>query len=296
MTNPLISILINCYNSEKFIFEAIQSAINQTYENIEIIIWDNASTDNTSNIIKKFNSSKIKYYKNNIHTTLGIARIKACSFLNGEYVAILDSDDIAYKTRIADQYEFFIKNPDISLIGGWVNIINSKSKVISNFIPHFNNLSLDDTVLWTNPLTHSSIMYKKKIAKQIGWYSDKFINFQDYALTLKFKSVGRIGILKKIVSARRIHENNSINKKETFVKQIYEYELLLRYARRLVKNKNKLILLLNKNSILQNKLKLLLFQFYNNKKFINLIILIKFLLNNFIKLFFYTILKKFYYK
>ena len=279
---PLISILINCYNAENFIAECIKSVLNQTYKNIEIIIWDNNSTDKTQDIIKLFNDKRIKYYKSKKYQSLAKARVAASKKINGDYIAILDSDDIAYKHKIKTQYEFFISNPDICLIGTWMNTIDKFGKLISSYKPNFNNYDLNSQILWSNPLIHSSIMYKKSTAVKLGWYSNKLTNFQDYALTLKIFSKYKIGIIKEILGAQRLHDSNSIKAKNTYLAQIKEYNLLLRYARRLIPNNinKKKLIRMNNNSILVNNFKKLLFNFNNNSNLKNFLILINFIFLN----------------
>jgi len=93
MKHPLVSVVMNCYNSDSFLKEAIESVYNQTYSNWEIIFWDNASTDNSANIAKSYDE-RIKYYLAPKTTPLGEARNLALSYTTGEYVAFLDCDDI----------------------------------------------------------------------------------------------------------------------------------------------------------------------------------------------------------
>ena len=280
---PLISILVNCYNSEKFISECINSLLNQTYKNIEIIIWDNCSTDNTSKIINNFDDNRIRYYKSEVHTLLSKARILASEKINGEYVAIVDSDDLAYKNKIYEQFDYFSKNNNLSLLGTWMGVINDNGKLIDKYEPEFKKYSLQSQLIWCNPLVHSSIMYKRSVAVDLGWYSKKLTNFQDYGLTLKILSKYEIGMLNKNLGARRVHGLNNIKNKKTYLSQIREYELLLRYARLIIINKyeNQAKLLdLNKKSLLVNKFKYLLFIFKNNINFSKFYKLVKFILCN----------------
>jgi len=294
MNNPLISILINCYNSEKFIHECLNSAINQSYQNIEIIIWDNHSSDNTSLIIHKFNDPRIRYFKNDKHTSLGEARILASKHIKGEYIAILDSDDIAYPNRILDQISYLQRNPDFYLIGGWMNIINQKSTLKSKYTPSFKKISLDIKIFWTNPLIHSSIMYDVNIARKIGWYNNKIVNFQDYALILKFNSKKyKFTCLKKIIGAKREHNLNSIKNPKTKIIQFKEYKILLRYARKFISKDNDIIFKMNNNSIQLNDLYYLTFSFNKNKNINNLIKLSNFLFKNFFSLVYFSLIRRF---
>ncbi len=279
---PLISILINCFNAEKYIGNCIKSALVQTYDNIEIIIWDNKSNDKTLDIIKSFKDKRIKYYISENHVSLSEARILATEKINGDYIAILDSDDIAYKDKIKTQYEYFVSNPEVCLLGSWMDVIDNFGKLITKYKPKFIRYNLNSQILWCNPLVHSSIMYKKSSAVKLGWYSDKLTNFQDYALTLKIYSKYKIAIINKILGAQRLHDGNNINNKNTYLAQIREYALLLRYARMLIPNNTnrQKIIQMNNNSILVNHFKKLLFNFHKKTSVKNFLILINFILSN----------------
>jgi glycosyltransferase involved in cell wall biosynthesis len=92
---PLVSVIINCYNSEKYLNEIIESLIAQTYENWEAIFWDNCSNDSTSDIIANYNEPRFRYVLAEQHTTLGQARNLAMTLIKGELFCFLDSDDIS---------------------------------------------------------------------------------------------------------------------------------------------------------------------------------------------------------
>ena len=91
---PLISILMNCYNGETYLNEAINSVIEQTYDNWELIFWDNQSTDKSKVIFESYQDNRLKYYYAPEHTNLGGARANAFKYLIGDFIAILDTDDI----------------------------------------------------------------------------------------------------------------------------------------------------------------------------------------------------------
>ena len=97
---PKVSILMNCFNGDKYISEAIDSVLSQTYENWELIIWDNQSTDNSKEVIFSFKDKRIKYFFAENHTGLGKARQLASLKFTGELIAILDVDDIWMREKL----------------------------------------------------------------------------------------------------------------------------------------------------------------------------------------------------
>ena len=113
-----VSIIITCYNKEKYVKETIESALNQTYKNLEIVCIDDASTDNSRNILKEL---KLKY--NNIilleeNKNIGVvrARNKAIEIANGEYILPLDADDIIEPTYVSKAVDILDKNPQIGIV------------------------------------------------------------------------------------------------------------------------------------------------------------------------------------
>ena len=121
---PLVSILMNCYNGEKFLEESISSVVNQTYSNWELVFWDNQSSDKSADIVKQFSDSRIKYFLSPDHTNLGNGRARAWKYLNGEFISILDVDDLWLPEKIEKQLPLF-NNSD-------VGIVISNTKFISN--------------------------------------------------------------------------------------------------------------------------------------------------------------------
>lgn len=180
-----VSVLMNCYNSELYIKESVQSLIDQTYKDWELIVWDDASIDSTINIIQSFNDNRIKIYKNDAHCGLCLGRIRAQKFLKGEYISILDSDDIYEKDKLKNQIQAFNIDPNLSLVTSWYSKINENGKELKK-IKFSKNLSkIKNELFGDNIFAHSSIMYKRSEAEKVGWYSDKLEYSQDYDLTIK---------------------------------------------------------------------------------------------------------------
>tara|TARA_B100000029_G_C17507073_1_gene934862 strand:+ start:410 stop:1312 length:903 start_codon:yes stop_codon:yes gene_type:complete len=201
---PLISILMNCYNADKFIGDAIESVLNQTYKNWELIVWDDASTDNTIDKIKKFKDKRIKIFYNENHCGLGKSRIKAQKNITGDYVAILDSDDKFKEEKLEKQINYFKDKNDLGMLGTNYEIINKNNKLVKKTNIQFNNENLLNYFCDNNIFAHSSIMYRKTVAEKVGWYSEEFEYSQDFDLTLKFLKKGKIDLISEnLVSIRR---------------------------------------------------------------------------------------------
>ena len=128
---PLVSIIMNCYNGQAYLEEALNSVINQTYKNWELIFWDNISTDSSCKIFRKHKDSRFKYFYSDEHTILYKARNLAIKKASGSLIAFLDTDDIWLPNKLKKQVPLF-NDTEVGLVYGncWIinenNIIKSK--------------------------------------------------------------------------------------------------------------------------------------------------------------------------
>tara|TARA_A100001035_G_C27431821_1_gene341847 strand:- start:23 stop:376 length:354 start_codon:yes stop_codon:yes gene_type:complete len=108
--NPLISVIMNCHNGEKYLKKSVQSILRQSYYNWELIFWDNQSSDNSARIIKRFKDNRIRYFKAKKFTNLYEARNQAIRKSKGEFICFLDTDDWWIKEKLKIQTNFIKKN------------------------------------------------------------------------------------------------------------------------------------------------------------------------------------------
>ena len=111
-----VSVLMNCFNGSKYLEDALNSVLKQSYENWEIIFWDNNSQDNSSNIVKSINDQRIKYFKSAMTTDLGSARANAFQYVSGDILTFLDVDDIWFKNKLKLNVDAFKKNKKLSIV------------------------------------------------------------------------------------------------------------------------------------------------------------------------------------
>ena len=97
---PLVSVVMNCYNGEAYLYESIKSILSQTYENWELIFWDNQSTDSSAEIFKSYRDKRFRYFYANGHTPLYKARNLAIEKSKGDFIAFLDTDDLWSKEKL----------------------------------------------------------------------------------------------------------------------------------------------------------------------------------------------------
>ena len=123
----LISVIVNYHNGEKYLERCIKSIISQEYKNFEIIVWDNASTDNSKKIIEKFKERKIRYFRHPIKENLYKARNRAIEKSSGQLIAFLDSDDWWEENYLSSREKYF-RDPNIDFFYSNTNILYSNTK------------------------------------------------------------------------------------------------------------------------------------------------------------------------
>jgi len=191
--NPAVSIIVATYNREEYICKAIDSVLNQSYKNFEIIIIDDGSTDNTKNILKPYlELGSIKYiYQENKGSV--IARDNAIKNAQGKYIAILDSDDFWFDgNKLEKQVKFFEKNPDYVLVGGGIIKIDNRGSEVGRFLPPEKDADIRKLILLNNIFIHSASMFKKDAWEKVGGYCKQEGDIpKDWNLWLKLGTIGK---------------------------------------------------------------------------------------------------------
>jgi glycosyltransferase involved in cell wall biosynthesis len=240
---PLISVLMNCYNGERYIREAIDSVINQTYENWELIFWDNQSSDSSAKLFLEYDDCRLKYFYAQKYKELGDARVEAISKVKGSWVGILDVDDIWCKEKLEHQVDIINKSLDegveLGLVYGKVLEINERgievgelahSNYKNKILP--NGMILKELLLKGNFIMSPSILFSMKAFKQIGGFPKGYLNASDYYISCAISSVYRVGVINKYIAKYREHQNNlTLNQKViAFEEQLMIFNKWVKYV------------------------------------------------------------------
>jgi glycosyltransferase involved in cell wall biosynthesis len=212
------------YNGERYIREAIDSILNQTFQDYEFLIIDDCSTDNTLKIIKEYEDPRIKL----IETEKNIGFIKSLNMgialSQGEYIARQDADDISLPDRLFEEVIFLDSNPDIAMVGTARELIDEFGVTIRDIIPKKNPNFQD--ICKGNPFQHSSIMIRKSILLEFGGYDERFPYCEDHALWLTISKKYKVYNIQKIICKLRIHKESISIKK--FEEQALAHILVIR--------------------------------------------------------------------
>jgi glycosyltransferase involved in cell wall biosynthesis len=231
MKKPLISVLMTIHNHESYLKSSIYSVINQSYNKWELVAIENGSTDESKKILKKIKNKNIKkiYLKKNIGRTNALNY--GLKFCKGKYIAILDSDDIAKKHRLKIQLNRMEKFKDLWLTSSSYEIINEKNSIIKYVTINEDLYNFPRRFLFKNLIGHSTVFYKKKLLKKIGFYPSKFKYAQDYAFFLKIFKKFKLEITQqKLVKIRKIHSNSESYRQSKNLSIIFEEIRLLYWS------------------------------------------------------------------
>lgn len=222
---PLISVVIPSYNHEKFIRECVDSVLEQTYENFELIIIDDGSRDGTADILKNYNDNRIQLvFQENAGAHNAINR--GLSLAKGEYLTILNSDDIYMKNRLELIMEYLLNKPKVSMASSYIEIIDSNSKKLAikqawkNMEPwviEHKEISFAGTedpiknLIMANYIsTTSNMVFTKKLYDDIGGMRNlRFAHDWDFAL--RAAEYGKCEVIEKPLMKYRIHSTNTIS-------------------------------------------------------------------------------------
>jgi glycosyltransferase involved in cell wall biosynthesis len=169
MNNPVISVILPVYNCEKYIAEALDSILNQTFTDFEIFIIDDASTDRTIEIVSGYKDARIQHIRKPKNTGYTDSLNMGIRLTKGKYVARMDGDDISLPERFEMQFKLMESRPEIILCGTWLEIIGT-GRIIKNPEHHEQILS---QLLLKNPIGHPSVFIRKEAINSFEYDKSK---------------------------------------------------------------------------------------------------------------------------
>lgn len=186
LQNELVSVIIPVYNVEKYVKEAIESIQNQTYKNIEIIVIDDGSVDNTYKIVEKLakDDNRLKLYKNQKNLKIVKTLNRALSLSNGEYIARMDGDDISAPDRIEKKIKFLKENQEFDLVGCSMKAIDIDGNQIGKTVHYSNQNLLVESLKFVTPVSHIWVARKSLYDKLNGYREISGVEDYDFLLRM----------------------------------------------------------------------------------------------------------------
>lgn len=205
---PLISVIMSVYNGETYLHEAIDSVINQTFSDWELIVINDCSTDSTEKILREYEEKdgRIRVFTNEINLRLPKSLNKALSYAEGRYTARMDADDICLPTRLEQQFAFMEANPDVALSS--CRFMTMKNGVVASggCGGRCDNDSICAQLLVTNPILHPGVIAKTEIMQKLK-YDETLTCTEDLELWTRFAQLGyTMEILPAYLMIYRLHD------------------------------------------------------------------------------------------
>ena len=182
MTSPKITVLMPAYNAGKYIREAIVSVLEQSFTDLELLIVNDGSTDNTLSVINTFRDDRIRVI-NQQNSGVAAALNNGLQHSNAPLIARFDADDICYHDRLKVQYDFITSHSYYSIVGSAVDYVDVAGNYVFTFYPSGkNNEELIRPDFKICPFIHSSVIYRRDVVLDIGGYNEHAYTFEDHLL------------------------------------------------------------------------------------------------------------------
>jgi len=207
---PNVSVLLPVYNAEPYLAKAVESILDQTYENFELLALDDGCLDNSLAVLRHYAKSDRRItvlsrenrgIVQTLNQLVGLAR--------GQFLARMDADDLSFPRRFEKQIQFLDANPTCVLVGGCVELIDDQDRPIGILNFPLSHEEIDEchlrghTSIW-----HPTVVYRKAAIDRIGGYKDSYSAAEDLDLWLRLAELGRIANIPEVILRYRLHENS----------------------------------------------------------------------------------------
>lgn len=218
--SPKISVVMPVFNGGKFLIDAVNSVLQQSYRDFELLIINDGSTDGSADILSEFASkdSRVRLFNRANHGLIATLNF-AIARCNGEFIARMDADDVCEPERLARQLEFFSNNPNVAVLGTGYSYINQDGDTLGQ-----RNIQTDDNNIraaffFGNPLAHPSIMFNLRQMPPNWQYDNAFEGAEDLALWLALSSQVKFANLAEPLLAYRLSGQSLSDKKSRLQRQ-----------------------------------------------------------------------------
>lgn len=207
--NPLVSIVLPVFNAAPYLEESLNSIICQTYKNLEIIVIDDGSTDESQDIIRRYQDNRIRLYIHEDNQGLISTLNEGIERAQGKYIARMDADDVALSRRIEKQVAFLENNPEVGILGTRKQLIGIKQTTV-NYPIHDEEIRWE--LLYRCSISHPTVIIRKELFKDSTLRFDKeYFHAEDYDLWTRLLRITKAANLPEVLLKYRIHDASVSN-------------------------------------------------------------------------------------
>jgi glycosyltransferase involved in cell wall biosynthesis len=206
-----VSVLMPAYNAEKYIKEAIESILDQTFKDFEFIIIDDCSQDKTWEIIREYKERDNRIIIDKNQKNLGLAGIrnKLKKMAKGEYIAWQDADDISIETRLEKQYAFLESHPEVGIIGAYLEFFENDYSAKSIRKYYRGDQKLRKNIFLFSPVAQPVAMIRKEILDRAGDYNLKYPPAEDLDMSFRIGKMSQFANIPEVLLRYREHPNSN---------------------------------------------------------------------------------------
>lgn len=209
-TGPMVTVLMPVYNGERYLRDAVESILNQTFKDFELLIINDGSSDGSRDIIKSYNDKRIRFVENEKNLNLIATLNRGLDLVRGKYVARMDHDDTSLPDRLAEQVAFLERNPDIGACGTYVRIFRPGFKMTVRYPTDPDGIKV--RLLFRTPFAHPTVMMRMDLIRKYHLYYDPdYLHAEDYELWYRFNKIVPLANIPKVLLNYRLH-NSSISR------------------------------------------------------------------------------------
>ena len=210
-SSPRVSVIVSTYNGEKYISSAIDSILNQSLSDFELIVVDDCSTDATLSILREIEDSRLRVIQNERNEGIATSLNTAVAVAVGKYVAFQDHDDLSLPDRLQLQCQFLEENPDVGMVGSSCRIIDENGNFVRDAIVRCDDADLRWRLIWYNPFFHTTLMARRSAIMKIGGYSaDPNYRFsEDYEMMARLALSYPVANLPQPLACWRTHAESA---------------------------------------------------------------------------------------
>lgn len=211
----MVSVVMPAYNAEKYIGRAIDSVLRQTYADLELIIIEDCSTDGTLRIIEGYDDKRIRLFRNDANMGIAYSTNVGLRESRGEYIALLDDDDMAAENRLKIQAHYLDSHPEIDILGGRSIAVDGQDNFLwIDGVPRNNPKYIKSLLLFRRVdfRNGTAMMRKSFIIKNGLHYREGCVGMQDHRFFIDCSKVGSISSVDKVLLYSRVHEANETSR------------------------------------------------------------------------------------
>lgn len=214
MIAPKVSVIMPSYNKAEYIADSINSILNQTWKDFELIIIDDCSSDNSAEVIRAVRDPRIRFYQNSENIGIAANRNKGLELARGEYIALLDADDLSPDYRLKDEVEYLDCHPEITAVYGGCQEIDEHGIPQGLYVSTFHNPDfIRANLLIRDIIPNGSCMYRKSfVLEHHIFYEDDYYGMDDYLFWVRCSVKGKIAGIPETLLYWRNFEHNTTNR------------------------------------------------------------------------------------